>query len=297
MQQQVISDLQVYSEMFIRYLKRNNYSRETIIGYSKDLMRFGQFLEGIYKGQILLEEVGKNDILDYMDFLKESEGFKVNSILRHLSTLKSFYKFLVQEQDFCENPAMKIQTPKNYTPLPEILDIDEVKCLLEEAKNISIFYYTMFSFIYYTGTRITAARTLKKRNVSIKNQRVYFECIKGGRDLHLPLHPRLTLILENYLEQCKGNGSPYVFQSPKVTNTPISASDVRINLRKAANSAGIKKRVTPHILRHSVATHLTVLGVGQAFIAAILGHVDLRSTIRYQHLCVENLREVVVVLQ
>ncbi|MFB6468991.1 tyrosine-type recombinase/integrase [Cytobacillus sp. Hz8] len=113
----------------------------------------------------------------------------------------------------------------------------------------------------------------------------------------MPLHPRLTVIMERYLEQYKGNGSPYVFQSPKVKNTPISACEIRINLRKAAEAAGITKRVTPHILRHSVTTHLTVLGVEQVFIAAVLGHIDLRSTSRYQHLCVDNLREVAGVLK
>lgn len=174
-------DLPGYSKRFFRHLKRKNYSKETVIGYSKDLQKFGQFLEEIYESQILIEDEKKNDILDYMDFLREREGYRTNSILRHLATLKSFLKFLVQEHDLLENPAMKIQTPKHYTPLPEILEVDEVQSLLEEAKKISYFYYALFSFIYYTGTRITAARMLQKCHLNIKSQRVYFEYIKGGK--------------------------------------------------------------------------------------------------------------------
>ncbi|WML46167.1 tyrosine-type recombinase/integrase [Neobacillus sp. PS3-40] len=283
-------DLGLYKKKFLRHLRRKNYSLETLVGYEKDLDKFSLFLIEIYQGVILVEEITKNDILDYMDFLKDKEGYKINSISRHLSTLKSFFKFLTQELDFTENPAMKVKTPKSYTPLPQILSFKEVQLLLNETKKYSSFYHVLFSFIYYTGTRITPARTLLVENVNVAEKKVYFPYIKGGKDLHLPLHPILADLLEAHLEKIRHNGSNYVFESPKLQNRPISAGDVRINLRKMSKICGITKRVTPHILRHSVATHLTLLGVDQAFIAAILGHVDLRSTSRYQHLVVDNLR-------
>ncbi|MCM3162723.1 tyrosine-type recombinase/integrase [Metabacillus litoralis] len=286
-------DLLMYKDKFIRYLKRKNYSVDTICGYNKDLTKFSKFLSSLYEGSILTEEITKNDILDYMDFLEEDAGFKVNSISRNLSTLKSFFKFLVYELDFDENPAEKIRTPKNFIPLPQILDFDEMNCLLESAKSHSLFYYGMLCLIYYTGTRITAARTLKKQHVDIKNGRLYFPYIKGGRDLYLPLHPKLSEVLDDLMESNQHNGSDYVFQSPKILNHPISAGDIRHNLKKIVKMSGITKRVTPHIIRHSVATHLTLLGVDQTYIAAILGHVDLRSTKRYQHLQVDNLKSAV----
>lgn len=290
-------DLDTHKDQFIRYLKRKNYSSETLTGYQKDLKKFGIFLNEIYGGNLLTEEISKNDILDYMDFLRDTAGYKVNSISRNLSTLKSFFKFLVYELDFNKNPAEKIRTPKNYVPLPQILDFNEASILLEEAKRQSLFYFVLFSLLYFTGSRITAARTLKKENVDFKNNTLYFPYIKGGRDLVLPIHPKLLTILEQFMDKNKHDGSVYVFQSPKRLNYPISASDIRIVLKKIAKLAGISKRVTPHIIRHSVATHLTLLGVEQAYIAAILGHVDLRSTKRYQHLRVDNLRTAVGMLK
>ncbi|MDV2886374.1 tyrosine-type recombinase/integrase [Alkalihalophilus pseudofirmus] len=286
-------DLMLYRDKFLRDLKRKNYSGETINGYEKDLNKFGNYLFGLYGGSILTEEITKSDILDYMDFLKDKAGFKINSISRNLSTLKSFFKFLVFELDFKDNPAEKIRTPKNYVPLPQVLDFDEINDLLESAKRRSLFYYGMFSLIYYTGTRITAARTLKKEHVDFKNGTLYFPYIKGGRDLFLPLHPKLSTILEELIDVNQHDASEYVFQSPKKVNHPISAGDVRHNLKKIVQDTSITKRVTPHIIRHSVATHLTLLDVGQTYIAAILGHVDLRSTKRYQHLQVDNLKSAV----
>lgn len=286
-------DFTLYSNKFLRYLKRKNYSDETLKGYNKDLLKFAKYLNGLYEGSILTQDISKNDILDYLDYLREDKMYKVNSVSRNLSTLKSFFKFLVYELDFKDNPAEKIRTPKSYIPLPQVLDVDEIKCLLDHAKTYSIFYYTLISLIYFTGTRITAARTLKKENIDFRNETLYFPYIKGGRDLYLPLHPKLSTVLRELLEYTQQNGSEYVFQSPKFINRPISAADVRHNLRKVAKAAGIKKRVTAHILRHSVATHLTLLGVDQTYIAAILGHVDLRSTKRYQHLQVDNLRNAV----
>lgn len=286
-------DLNLYSEKFLRYLKRKNYSTETITGYQKDLKKFGEFLLTLYEGNILTEDITKSDIQDYMDYLKDEAGFKVNSIARNLSTLKSFFKFLVYELNFDDNPAEKIRTPKSFVPLPQVLDFGEVEGLLENAKAYSLFYYGLFSLIYYTGTRITAARTIKKQHVDLNNETLYFPYIKGGRDLLLPLHPNLKLVLEELMECNENKGSDFLFQSPKKINSPISAGDARFHLKKVVKLSGITKRVTPHILRHSVATHLTLLGVDQTYIAAILGHVDLRSTKRYQHLNVENLKSAV----
>ncbi|WP_107901212.1 tyrosine-type recombinase/integrase [Gottfriedia solisilvae] len=290
-------DFKVWSDKFLRHLKRKNYSGETISGYTKDLEKFSRFVYEKYEGFILVEEINTGDIQDYMDFLKEIEGYKVNSIARHLCTLKSFFKFLVNELNFKDNPAVKIQKPKSHTPLPQVLSIEEVESLLDSAKEVSYYLYVMFNFIYYTGTRVSPARTLLKQHVDLQNEKVYFPYIKGGRDLFLPLHPKLTTILEGFLDSTKHNGSDYVFTSPKNKFQPVGAEYIRYHLKKVAKKANITKKVTPHILRHSVATHLTVLGVKQAYISEFLGHVDLRSTNRYQHLNVGNLMEAVVKLK
>jgi site-specific recombinase XerD len=282
-------NLPLLLQKFIRHLKRNNYSPETLIGYEKDLMKFGKYIFRVYDGSVLVEELGKDDLQDYLDFLRE-ENYSLNTIARNISTLKSFFNYLVSELSFTENPAGKIKTPQPFTPLPEILTVDEVKHFLNTTKNYSKVHFVLLSSIYYTGSRLTPIRLLLKQNIYLEERRIYFPRIKGGRDLHLPIHPNLHDILDEYLYHHR-HESEFVFPSNRFKNKPMSAADIRIHIKKVQKRAGINKRITPHIIRHCTATHLTVLGVDQRYISAILGHVDLRSTARYQHLNVDNLRD------
>jgi site-specific recombinase XerD len=285
-------DLPMYAQKFLRHLRRQNYSIETLKGYENDLKRFAAFLEKEYGKNLLTEEIQKEDLLDYLGVL-EREGLKPNSVSRNLSTLKSFYKFLVYEMDFKIDVAARIKQPKIYTPIPEILDFNEVQLFLKTAEGLSDFYHVFFSMLYYTGSRLTPIRTLLKKHIDSKNGKVYFSRIKRGRDLYLPLNNRLKNLLDDFLFDTRFSESPYLFPSPKVKGQPISPADVRTKMKQIAKAAGIDKRITPHILRHCTATHLTLLDVDQKYISRILGHTDLRSTARYQQLNVENIRPAV----
>jgi site-specific recombinase XerD len=282
-------NLPLLQQKFIRHLKRNNYSPETLVGYDKDLLKFGKYIFGVYDGSVLVEELGKDDLQDYLDFLRE-ENYSLNTIARNISTLKSFFNYLVSELSFTENPAGKIKTPQPYTPLPEILTLNEIEHFLNTTKNYSKVHFVLLSSIYYTGSRLTPIRLLLKQNIYLDERRIYFPKIKGGRDLHLPIYPKLHDILDEYLYHHR-HETDFVFPSNRFKNKPMSAADIRIHIKKVQKRAGINKRITPHIIRHCTATHLTVLGVDQRYISAILGHVDLRSTARYQHLNVDNLRD------
>ncbi|MGD6842195.1 tyrosine-type recombinase/integrase [Bacillus infantis] len=282
-------DLPIYTKKFIKYLERLNYSKETINGYTKDLKKFREFIYREYKGSILTEHIEKEDLIDYLNMLRD-KGLKQTSIGRNLSTLKSFFKFLVYEQNFNIDVAARIKHPKMYSPLPDVLDDQEMNILLQTTKDTSSFYYALFSLLYYTGSRLTPVRIIKREHVDLRNRRIYFEKVKNGKDLYLPLNQNLYHILNEYMLETKHLQQKYLFNSPKFLNKPISPSDVRNNLRKISKLAGITKRVTPHVIRHCTATHLTLKGVDQKFVSSILGHTDLRSTARYQRLNVENLR-------
>ncbi|MFC7685783.1 tyrosine-type recombinase/integrase [Ureibacillus sp. GCM10028918] len=282
-------DLPIFANKFFRYLKRQHYSADTILAYQKDLNRFDDFLFQTYKGNILTEEIQKEDIQDFLAFLEE-DNLAPNSILRHLSTLKSFYKFLVFEMDFKVDVAGRIRHKAVYTPLPEPLSFEEIEAFFQAAKEHSTFFHALFSLTYYTGSRISPIRELLKEHIDLDQQKVYFPKVKNDKDLHLPLHEAVIPILADYFIETRHNHSKYVFPSPKIKNQPVSRACIRVNIKKIAAKAGIKKRVYPHLLRHSTATHLTLLDVNQKFIATILGHSDLRATDRYQKLNVENLR-------
>ena len=289
-------DLHIYSKKFLRHLKRQKYSDETIDGYAKDLKKFNQYIFTTYNGRIFTEELQREDLLDYLSYLEE-QGLKPNSIARNLSTLKSFYKFLVHEMDFKIDVAARIKHPKVYTPLPNVLDFDEVQQLLKTAKEYSQFYYVFFSLLYYTGSRLTPIRVLPKKDVDLKHKKIYFSKTKNGGDLYLPLNHKLCELLEHFLHTNRLDQSEFVFKSHKNLHKPISAAHVRKTLKKVAQLAGIEKNVSPHILRHCTATHLTLLDVDKKYIASILGHRDLRSTARYQQLKVEDLRPSINKLQ
>src|SRR5699024_3367998 len=131
---------------------RNNYSSETISGYKKDLDFFNSYMTTEKKASnFKIEQIEKKDLLDFMDFGRE-QGHKTNSVARRISTLKSFYKFLVYELDFPFDVTGSIRVPKAYIPLPHILSETEVKELLSKAKELSYLYGLLFSTIYYTGS-------------------------------------------------------------------------------------------------------------------------------------------------
>jgi len=282
-------DLPMLAKKFDKHLSRLNYSLETLRGYQNDLKNLQKYLLTEFEGNILVEELCKDDILDYLRHLEE-RGMKPNSIARNLATIKSFYKFLVEEMNYPIDVAARIKQGKLFTPLPSLPTDEELQKFFAVAKEYSGFYYTLFCFLYLTGSRLTAARTLCREHVNLVDKKVYFPKVKGGKDLLLPLHDHLCSLLQIHFESCEGHKSQYVFHSPKLLNQPVSAADVRVNMKKIAKIAGITKRLTPHILRHCMATHLTLKGVDHKYLSSILSHSDLRSTARYQHLSVEDLR-------
>lgn len=291
---QMKSNYEIYVDKFLTYLSRNDYSNETIKGYKKDLNKFYQHLVDIYGTQVMTYDITKEDILGFQDMLTKG-GYARNSVARYISTIKSFSKYLFNEERHRDDAGSKVRTPKVYTPLTIVLTEEEMKKFLETAKDYSSFFHVLASFLYYTGSRITPVINLLKKHVYLKEQKVYFPKIKGGKDLYLPLHPKLTDLLYEQIYSYQTE-SEYVFPSPKFINQPISASDVRNNLKKIQNLADIKTRITPHLIRHCTATHLTLKGADQRYLANILGHSDLRSTMRYQHLNVDNLRDTLSVL-
>lgn len=283
-------DVHIYSKKFLKHITRQNYSEETIVGYTKDLQKFCQFIYVEYEGNILTEEITKEDIQDYLAFL-QSMGFKPNSVARHLSTLKSLYKFLVHEMNFEKNAAGAIKHPKKYTPLPSALSEEELENLFSIIENDSTYYETLFKLMYTTASRITALRTLPKEHIDLKKRKVYFSKVKYGKELYLPLNDVIAGVLERHLFDQRNDGSTFLFPSQKFINKPISAATIRNQLSSYRKLAGIERHITPHMIRHTTATHLTLKKVHQKEIASILGHSDLRSTALYQHLDVDDLRD------
>ncbi|WP_153720902.1 tyrosine-type recombinase/integrase [Sporosarcina cascadiensis] len=281
---------------FLLHLQRQGYSNETIDGYGKDLERFCIFMGEQKKNHdFQMDEITKADVLNFMDEGRR-RGNKPSTVSRRLATLKSFYKYLYYECDYPHDIAARIKMPKVYTPLPTIPSEEEVRKLLQASKQLGANYHLIFSLLYYTGSRLTPIRILEKAHVHLDEKVIYLPKVKGGKDLYLPLHDQLKEIIISYYTEHLPANSHYIFPSSRYTNQPLSPSDIRSKLRKAAELANLHIPITPHTLRHCTATHLTLRNVPQITIASILGHADLRSTMRYQHLAVDHLRDSVNLL-
>ncbi|OIK08807.1 tyrosine-type recombinase/integrase [Bacillus sp. MUM 13] len=283
-------DLHLNAKKFLKHLSRQNYSLETITGYGKDLEKFCKFIFTEYGGNILTSEVTKEDIQDYLTFLKRME-FKPNSVARHLSTLKSFYKFLIYEMNFERNAAAGIKHPKNNKMLPSALTKEELDQLFRALEQESPYFEAFFKLMYSTGSRITALRTTLKKNVDLQNKQIYFPKVKYNKELYLPLNNEILPILERHLFDHRNSFSEFLFESSREKNKPISAGLIRLKLTHFRQLAGIERHVHPHMIRHTTATQLTLKKVHQKEIASIMGHSDLRSTATYQHLVVDDLRD------
>ena len=283
-------------QMFLQHLEGQLYSSETLLGYKKDLESFKRFMmKRVEAADFSLEIIRKEELLDFMEDGRQ-QGNQTSTIGRRISTMKSFYKFLVYELDFPENVAVGIRVPKEDVPLGKILTEDEVKRLLQSAQLLNPCYHLLFSVLYYTGSHLKPVQIMERSHVDLVKGTIYFPKVKGGKELYLPLHDQLNEQFDQYFSNHLIEGSSYVFPSIRRTNQPLSASDIRNKLRLAASHAGLDSSLTPHMLRHCRAMHLTDRNVPQRTIANILGHSDLRSTMRYQDLTANHLRNSLNVL-
>ncbi len=204
--------------------------------------------------------------------------------------MKSFYKFLFYEMDYSIDVAARIRVPKEHIPLGNILTEGEVKRLLDSARLLRPGYDLLFSVLYYTGSHLTPVRLLEKSHVNLEEGMIYFPEIKGGKQLSLPLHEQLKVQFEQYFSIHLTDENPYVFPSERCSKLPLSASDIRNKLQACASLAGLDCSITPQTLRRCRAMHVTSRNVPQQTIASILGHSDLRSTMKYQRQAPGDLR-------
>ena len=277
-------------QLFLKHLEQQGYSSETSSGYKKDLECFRRFMmKRIGKSDFPLDIVRQEELLEFMDDGR-ARGNSTSTIGRRISTMKSFYKFLFYELDFPVDVAARIRVPKEHIPLGNILTEGEVKRLLSASLLLDPAYSLLFSVLYYTGSHLTPVRLLEKSHVNLEKGIIYFPEIKGGKELSLPLHEQLKEQFERYFSSHLTDENPYVFPSKRCANQPLSASDIRNKLQAATSHAGLNCSITPQTLRRCRAMHLTSRNVPQQTIASILGHSDLRSTMKYQSQAPGDLR-------
>lgn len=286
-----------YLALFQEYLTVElGLAKNTQLAYMRDLRLLMKSLQ--LKADEELLQVSRQQLIAYLVRLKQ-EGRASSTVARKLASIKAFYRFLTAERYIRRNPAEVLEAASRGLHLPKVLSVQEVERLLDEPNLGTLDGYrdkTMLELLYATGMRVSELVNVPVKNVDMKMQYVIVMG-KGSKERMLPLGRTALHYLEHYLSVVRPqllHGKPDAAAELFVTGWggPMTRERFYEIIVAYGKSAGISKRVTPHMLRHSFATHLLNNGTDLRIVQALLGHADIYTTQIYTHLDVERLREV-----
>lgn len=286
-----------YLALFQEYLTVElGLAKNTQLAYMRDLRLLMKSLQ--LKADEELLQVSRQQLIAYLVRLKQ-EGRAASTVARKLASIKAFYRFLTAERYIRRNPAEVLEAASRGLHLPKVLSVQEVERLLDEPNLGTLDGYrdkTMLELLYATGMRVSELVNVPVKNVDMKMQYVIVMG-KGSKERMLPLGRTALHYLENYLSVVRPqllHGKPEAAAELFVTGWggPMTRERFYEIIVAYGKSAGISKRVTPHMLRHSFATHLLNNGTDLRIVQELLGHADISTTQIYTHLDVERLREV-----
>lgn len=286
-----------YLALFQEYLMVElGLSKNTQLAYMRDLRLLMKSLQ--LKADEELLQVSRQQLIAYLVRLKQ-EGRAASTVARKLASIKAFYRFLTTERYIRRNPAEVLEAASRGLHLPKVLSVQEVERLLDEPNLGTLDGYrdkTMLELLYATGMRVSELVNVPVKNVDMKMQYVIVMG-KGSKERMLPLGSTALHCLEHYLSVVRPqllHGKLDAAAELFVTGWggPMTRERFYEIIVAYGKSAGISKRVTPHMLRHSFATHLLNNGTDLRIVQELLGHADISTTQIYTHLDVERLREV-----
>ncbi|MCX5781367.1 MAG: site-specific tyrosine recombinase XerD [Elusimicrobia bacterium] len=279
-----------YLKEFSAYIVgEKGLSRNTVLSYLSDLKHYFKFLEKENKN---ISNIKHQNLTDFF-WQKKLDGLKPRSIYRLIESIKQYYRFLVSEKIITENPTSYIVPPKIPSKLPGQLSFDEVNNLLNAingTKERDIRNRAMVELLYATGLRVSELVNLKIENVDM--ERGYLKVKgKGNKERIVPIAQKSILSIKRYLEtrnnEFADNSDLFLSRLGK----KISRIEFWRQLKNYAAKAGISKKITPHLLRHSFATHLLLGGADLRFVQEMLGHSSITTTQIYTHVDREHLKE------
>ena len=266
-------------QMMLEELQRRNYAQTTVKAYLHTVEAFSNHFHRPP------DQLGPEQIRSYQVYLLEERKLGVRTVALHTAALRFF---------FCKTlkrayPIEEVPYPKTPRQLPIILSQEEAVRLIEGASNL--FHRAMLMMLYSTGIRRAELCHLKVEDIDSERMLVHVRHGKGGRDRSVPLSPKLLETLREYWRWMK----PQTYLFPGTVNgwradKPITPKVLWLACRQAAQRAGIRKPVRPHLLRHSFATHLLEQGADLPTVQALLGHADLKATSIYLHLSERHLK-------
>jgi len=287
--------MQEYHDNFLFYLSFElRRSQKTIGSYSKDTRYFFDYL-----GKMGIQDItGVNAqiLSEYIQYLAAGKNYKPRSLARAIASLKALFEFLKSEEIIEDNPTVRLKSPRLPKSIPRYLSKTEVEKLItaaDDGTDRGKRDAAMLTMLFYTGLRLSEIISLKLKDLAGDFSTVEVRHGKGDKYRILPLHPVLQTVLKYYLAEIrKGEDSPYLF--PGVRGEKLAPATVRNIVYRTTKKADINKDVSPHVLRHSIATCLAQTdGVDILDISKFLGHSKLSTTKVYLHADLKHLRQAV----
>ena len=268
-------------------------SDNTLQSYKRDLKQFKRYLESY---GLRFDRVKKEDIEDYIKEMAEDEKKKPASISRSIASLRSFYQFVLKRKKIKVDPTKDVKAPKVEKRVPSVLTSEEVELLLEQPKDIDlkgIRDKAMLEFAYATGMRVTEIISLNLDDVNLEEG--YVTCRNGNKQRNIPLGKMSLKALKEYIEEARD----ILIKSESEQALFVNINGGRLTrqgfwkiIKYYKEQAHITKDITPHVLRHSFATHLLQNGADIKAIQTMLGHSDISSTQVYMQFQDEGLKNV-----
>ncbi|NLM69814.1 MAG: tyrosine recombinase XerC [Firmicutes bacterium] len=281
-------------EHYFQYLRvQRNLSENTLKAYKRDLKAFSDFISEYW--QIDLTEVDRHLIRDYLAVLHR-KGYKNSSIAQQLAALRSFYQYLAKFGHIKSNPTQAIRVPKQNKRLPQVLSVDEADVLLSSIDTttpLGLRDRAVFELLYAAGIRLSELTALDVERVDLQLEFVRV-LGKGRKERIVPIGEYAVQALSDYL----ADGRPLLAkpgESALFVNSRggrLTPRGVQYLLSKHIEQTAINKKISPHSLRHSFATHLLDAGADLRAVQELLGHANLSTTQIYTRISQSKLKSV-----
>ena len=280
-------------KLFLDFLKDDKkLSDNTLQSYRRDIEQYEKYVS---ENKINYLKATEETILEYMEYLRE-ENKKESTISRSLASIRSFYQYLIRIKKIKKDPTMTIESPKINKRTPNILTSKEVELLLDQPKDVDLKGTrdkAMLEFAYATGMRVTEMISLNIDDVRLDEG--YVVCRGRTKSRNIPLGSMSLKALKEYIDDAR----PYLIRDEEEDALFVNVNGTRLTrqgfwkiVKYYKEQAHIEKDITPHVLRHSFATHLLQNGADLKSIQTMLGHSDILSTQVYMQFQDESLKNI-----
>lgn len=271
---------------FIKYIEyEKRYSKETTKNYERDLQLFDSFLENNN-----IKDVDSSVIRNYLKFLYE-KGYSSKTISRNLSSLRSFYKYEINNGNTKINPCALISNPKLDKKLPNFLsytEIEDIISLASKDEKNGVRNSLIIELLYSTGVRVSEIVNIKIKDINLSTREIVIFG-KGSKERIVLFGDLLKKLIIEYLD-IRNSDSEYLIINKY--GKKMSTKSIEDIIKKVVKLDGIKNKVTPHTIRHTFATHMLNEGADLKVVQELLGHENLETTEIYTHVSNERLRKV-----